>query len=78
MDIQAKIEGNRRNIWQAVDDYHAHTYQTYVLDSVSEKFVNRLAEDNAYAKAELRDLFRKSPRLERGAGLPHHQRDENP
>ena len=61
MDIQAKIEMNRRNIWQAVDDYRAHTCQTYGLDSVSEKFVKRLAEDNAYAKAELRDLFRKSP-----------------
>lgn len=61
MDIQAKIERNRRNIWQAVDDYRAHTYQTYVLDSISEKFVNRLAEDNAHAKSELRNLFRKSP-----------------
>ena len=61
MDTQEKIEMNRKNIWQAIDDYRAHTYQTYVLDDVSEKFVGKLARDNAYSKRELRNLFRKSP-----------------
>jgi len=61
MDTQEKIEMNRKNIWQAIDDYRAHTYQTYVLDDVSDKFVDRLARDNAYSKRELRNLFRKSP-----------------
>ncbi|MBQ7478215.1 MAG: hypothetical protein IJT01_04850 [Selenomonadaceae bacterium] len=61
MDIQAKTRQNIRNIWQAIDDYHAHTRMTGVLDDVTQKFVHRLAEDNARAKAELRSLFRKSP-----------------
>ena len=61
MDIQATIEKNKNNIWQAINDYGAHTNQTYVLDDVSEKFVDRLARDNAYSKRELRNLFRKSP-----------------
>lgn len=61
MDIQTKIEKNKQNIWKAIEDYRAQTYQTYVLDDVSERFVDRLARDNAYAKRELRNLFRKSP-----------------
>ena len=61
MDIQATIEKNKRNIWQAINDYGAHTYQTYILEDVSEQFVDRLARDNAYSKRELRHLFRKSP-----------------
>ena len=61
MDIQATIEKNKKNIWQAINDYGAHTYQAYVLEDVSEQFVDRLARDNAYSKRELRHLFRKSP-----------------
>ena len=61
MDIQEKIRQNTKNIWQAMDDYRAHTYTTGVLDAITHKFVDRLAEDNAHAKAELRNLFRQSP-----------------
>lgn len=32
-----------------------------MLDDVSDKFIHRLAEDNAYAKKELRELFSQSP-----------------
>ncbi|MBR2215024.1 MAG: hypothetical protein IJ849_04620 [Selenomonadaceae bacterium] len=61
MNIQEKIELAKSNIWQVIDDYAAHTCQRYVMDDVTEKFVSRLARDNAHAKAELRNLFRKSP-----------------
>ena len=61
MDLKSKIEMNKKNIWQAVADYGAHTRDNYVLKDISEKFVSRLARDNAYAKEELRELFRKSP-----------------
>ena len=61
MDIQTKIEMSRNNIWQAIADYGAHTSDDRVLKDISEKFVKRLARDNAYAKMELRELFRKSP-----------------
>ncbi|SEH23149.1 hypothetical protein [Selenomonas sp. KH1T6] len=61
MDIKAKIEMNKKNIWQAVEDYKKHTREKDVLDDISEKFVSRLAKDNAYAKRELRTLFRMSP-----------------
>ena len=61
MDNQKKIELAKRNLWQAIDDYRAHTYETRVLDGIMDRFVNRLAEDNTYAKAELRELFRTSP-----------------
>ena len=61
MDIEKVIEKNKRNIWQAIDDYKAHAYNTDVLDDITDAFVERLAKDNAYAKSELRELFRKSP-----------------
>ena len=61
MDIKAKIELSKKNIWQAIDDYGAHTDQIRVLEDISQPFVDRLAEDNAHAKYELRELFRKSP-----------------
>ena len=61
MDIQDKIELAKVNLWKAIDDYKAHTYEAYALDTITDKFVDTLAEDNVYAKQELRDLFRKSP-----------------
>ena len=61
MDIQDKIELAKVNLWKAIDDYKAHTYEAYALDAITDKFVDTLAEDNVYAKQELRDLFCKSP-----------------
>ena len=61
VDIEKIVEKNRRNIWNAIDDYRAHTSETSVLDDITDKFVDRLARDNAYAKMELRQLFRTSP-----------------
>ncbi len=61
MDQQKKIEMAKENIWKAIKDYKAHTYQTEALDAITDKFVNQLAEDNVQAKKELRNLFRKSP-----------------
>ena len=48
-------------IKQSLKDYGKHTYQTKVMDDASEAFIKRLAEDAAESKAELRELFRKSP-----------------
>lgn len=61
MTIEKIIDKNKRNIWQAIDDYRAHAGDTDVLDDISDAFVDRLAKDNAYAKMKLRELFRKSP-----------------
>ena len=61
MKMEDKIKMAEKNIWQAIDDYRAHTYSTAVLDDVSDVFVHKLAKDNTYFKSELRDLFRKSP-----------------
>ena len=61
MDIEKVIAQSEENIRQALRDYAAHTSQTDVLDDVSDKFIQRLAKDNAYAKMELRELFSQSP-----------------
>ncbi len=61
MDTNEKNEMAKKNIWQAIKDYRAHTENTYILDEISEDFVNRLAMSNTYEKEELRNLFRKSP-----------------
>ena len=61
METQEKINLAKRNIHQAIEDYGAHSWQTAVLKDIDARFVDRLAEDNAYAKDELRSLFRKSP-----------------
>lgn len=61
MEIQKKIGLAKKNIWQAIDDYRAQTYMTKVLDSIMDRFVDRLAEDSTHAKEALRNLFRRSP-----------------
>lgn len=61
MDIKKIMKQAEQNIYQALEDYRKHTNNTEVLDNVSDEFVSRLAKDNAYAKQELRALFRKSP-----------------
>ena len=61
MKTEDKIKLAEKNIWQAIDDYRAHTYSTAVLDDISDVFVHKLAKDNTYFKKKLRDLFRKSP-----------------
>lgn len=61
MEMQEIIKQAEQNIRQALKDYGAHTYQTEVLDDVSDSFIHRLAEDSSYAKQELRELFSKSP-----------------
>lgn len=61
MDTQTKITMAKENIWQAIKDYGVHTDQTEVLDDITATFVGNLAEDNIYAKRELRELFRTSP-----------------
>ena len=48
-------------IRQALKDYGRHTDMTDVMDDVSDAFIKQLAEDAAESKAELRELFRKSP-----------------
>lgn len=54
------INLNHNNIWTAVEDYRRYTYATNVLDDITDAFVDRLAEDSAYAKKDLRDLFSRS------------------
>ena len=61
MEMQDIIRQAEKNIRQAVEDYGAHTYQTDVLDDISDEFIERLARDSSYAKRELRELFSKSP-----------------
>ncbi len=61
MTREEKIALNEQNIRTALDDYRRNTRDTEVLDDVSDRFIHRLAADNYDAKAELRELFRKSP-----------------
>ena len=61
MTIEEVIALNEQNIRQALRDYAAHTSQTEVLDDISDTVITTLAKDSAYAKANLRELFRKSP-----------------
>lgn len=61
MEAKEKIRLAEENIRQALRDYGRHTSKTEVLQDVSDAFIMRLAEDNYYAKQELRELFRKSP-----------------
>lgn len=61
MNEQELIELAKKNIRQALEDYHKHTDLTDVYDDVSSAFVNHLARDSVEAKSELRELFRKSP-----------------
>ena len=61
MEMQDIIRQAEKNIRQAVEDYGAHTYQTDVLNDISDEFIERLARDSSYAKRELRELFSKSP-----------------
>lgn len=61
MTAEEKIALNERNIRQAIKDYGHYTYDNEVLEDVSDEFIKIVAEDNYYAKQELRELFRKSP-----------------
>lgn len=61
MTAEEKIALNERNIRQAITDYGRYTYDDDVLRDVSDTFIRTVAEDNYYAKSELRELFRKSP-----------------
>lgn len=61
MEIQDKIKLAKENLWNAIDDYKAHTNAITELDNISDTFVANLAEDNTYSKQNLRNLFRKSP-----------------
>ena len=61
MNNNQLIALSKKNIWQAINDYRERTYQTDVLDDISEEFVNRLAIDSVNAKADLRALFSTSP-----------------
>ena len=65
LNIEEKTEQNIKNIWNAISDYGRHVESYYtpsqiILGDVSEKFVRRLARDNAESKKELRALFRRS------------------
>lgn len=59
MNKEDKIILNEQNIRQAISDYRKHTRQYSVLDDVSDKFIERLAADNYFAKMKLHELFRK-------------------
>ena len=61
MNAENNIVLAKKNIWQAIKDYRAHTSQVEVLNDITDNFVDILAKDNFYAKCELRELFRKSP-----------------
>lgn len=61
MEIEKIIELNERNIRTALADYARYIDNTTIIDDVSDTFIHGLASDNAYAKSELRELFRKSP-----------------
>ena len=61
MEMRQIIEQAEENIRQALRDYGAHTYQTDVLDDVTDDFIRALARDSSYAKQGLRELFSKSP-----------------
>lgn len=61
VDIEKVIAQSEENIRQALQDYARHSSNTDVMDDASDKFIHRLAEDNAYAKKELRELFSQSP-----------------
>lgn len=60
-DYFAVFNRNKRNIWQAVEDYKKHTTETDELDDISSPFVDELAWSNAQSKKGLRTLFSKSP-----------------
>lgn len=55
-----KIEMVKTNIDQALKDYGRYT-NNFVIEDVSNAFVDRLAKDNVAAKADLRAMLRKSP-----------------
>lgn len=61
MSNNSIISLNEENIRTAIDDYARHTYDTSVLDEISDSFIRRLAIDNFHSKAELRALFSTSP-----------------
>lgn len=61
MELDQIIALNEQNIRTALKDYARHTYKTDIIDDVSDTFIHNLARDNAEAKCELRELFRKSP-----------------
>ena len=60
MNDNSLIVLTEKNIRQALEDYSAHTYQTEVLDDVSDVFIEKLAEDSVNAKTDLCNLFSKS------------------
>ena len=60
MNTNSLIALTEKNIRQALEDYRAHTYQTEVLDDVSDIFIEKLAADSVKAKTNLRNLFSKS------------------
>ena len=60
MNTNSLIALTEKNIRQALEDYRAHTYQTDVLDDVSDIFIAKLAADSVKAKTNLRNLFSKS------------------
>lgn len=61
MNMEEKIAFVRENIYGAIHDYGLHTSSNAILNDVSDCFVERLARDSVYAKAPLREMFRKSP-----------------
>ena len=64
MNDNSLIVLTEKNIRQALEDYRAHTYQTEVLEDVSDIFIEKLAVDSVKAKTDLRNLFSKSPTWE--------------
>ena len=58
MNMQQIIEQREKDIRQALEDYGAHTYQTEVLDNVTDTFIETLARDSARAKQYGRHSWR--------------------
>lgn len=58
--MESIIDLNRNNIWTAIDDYGRYTCAIDVLEDITDAFVDRLAEDSAHAKSDLRYLFSRS------------------
>lgn len=60
MTIAEKTQMNIANIKTALADYGRYTDEEVLCD-VSQSFIETVAVDNAMAKEELRNMFRKSP-----------------
>ena len=63
IDMDTRIEMYKRDIDQAIKDYTRHVNEhesNTIRDNITEDFIDTFATDAAYAKTDLRCMFRKS------------------